>query len=67
MKEIKIEWEVHGMWTSGKAVSKSGKKVLITEAATKKGRYYTVFVEGDERNAATRATLREVHRIIETR
>lgn len=63
----KIEWTTHGMWTSGKALSASGKQVFITEAATKKGKYFAVYVEGDTKKAATRATLQEVYRIINTR
>ena len=67
MNEPEIKWTKCGMWTRGEATTASGKKVAITEAVTKKGKYYTVFVEGDSRQAATRATLQEVHRIINTR
>ena len=67
MKQNEITWTQHGMFMSGMAVSASGKKVCITEAMTKKGKYYTVFVEGDKRNAATRATIEEVNRIIAIR
>lgn len=67
MEIHKIKWRQNGMFRSGSAVSASGKRVAVTEAMTQKGKYYTVFVEGDKRNAATRATIEEVNRIIATR
>lgn len=67
MKNGEITWTRHGAFISGKAISNSGKEICITEANTRKGRYFTVYVAGDERQAATRATIEEVNRIIRTR
>ena len=67
MKDIKIEWKKSGIWTYGTAITRSGKRASIGEAVTKKGRYWTVFIEGDERHAATRANLGTVYKILETR
>lgn len=67
----KIEWKYAGGYKSGTATTKSGLRACIGTVMRTSGRsrkeLYTLYIEGDERNAATRATLETVMQILEAR
>lgn len=66
---IKIDWVGTAGFQQGYAVTKSGKNAYICQAYQTTGVkcYYSVFIEGDKRNAATRATIEKVQQILESR
>ena len=62
---IQINW-VRGF---GYAKTSSGKKACISPIyqTSVGGDYYSLYIEGDKRNAATRATLEKIQKILQSR
>ena len=69
MKDDRIKWEheSNSKHWYGLAITKSGKRCSINECDHMVGkRYFTVFIEGDKKHCATRATLEKVYQILDT-
>ena len=66
---IKLNWQVIGGYVYANTTTKNGLHARIVEAQrTSKGRpLYSVYIDGDERYACTRATIEKVEQILESR
>ena len=66
---IKLNWQVIGGYVYANTATKSGLHARIVEVQrSRKGiPLYSIYIDGDERYACTRATIEKVERILETR
>lgn len=66
---IKIEWQFIGGYKYAVTTTKSGILARVVEVQrTKSGKsLYSVYIEGDERHAGTRASIEKVEQILESR
>lgn len=64
-----INWTSNGGYKCGYTTTKSGCKAFISQVQRTTGAkpLFSLFIEGDKRNVATRATLEKVNQILENR
>ena len=66
---IKISWQFIGGYAYGCTTTKSGLTARVAEVQrSRTGKHlFSLYIEGDERNACTRATIEKVEKILESR